>query len=70
MIITLYKKNNNNSYLCYTINYNSEVLSIFSREVLRLIKDNKQGEWEHMVPEGVDEIIKAKCLFGYNCDIN
>lgn len=52
------------------INHNSEVLSIFSREVLRLIKDNKQGEWEHMVPEGVDEIIKAKCLFGYNCDIN
>ena len=52
------------------INHNSEVLSIFSREVLRLIKDNKQGEWEHMVPEGVDEIIKEKCLFGYNCDIN
>ncbi|MAR40408.1 MAG: nicotinate-nucleotide adenylyltransferase [Flavobacteriales bacterium] len=52
------------------INHNSEVLSIFSREVLRLIKDNKQGEWEHMVPEGVDEIIKAKCLFGYKCEIN
>ena len=52
------------------INHNSEVLNIFSREVLRLIKDNKQGKWEHMVPEGVDEIIKARCLFGYKCEIN
>ena len=36
----------------------------------KLIKDNKEGEWEDMVPEGVDEIIKEKCLFGYNCEIN
>ena len=52
------------------LEYNEEVLSIFSRKVLQLLHDNKQGEWEHMVPEGVDEIIKEKCLFGYNCDIN
>lgn len=52
------------------LDYNEEVLSIFSRKVLQLLHDNKQGEWEHMVPEGVDEIIKEKCLFGYNCEIN
>ena len=52
------------------LDYNEEVLSIFSRKVLHLLHENKQGEWEHMVPEGVDEIIKEKCLFGYNCEIN
>ena len=52
------------------LDYNEEVLSIFSRKVLQLLHENKQGEWEHMVPEGVDEIIKEKCLFGYNCEIN
>ena len=45
------------------INYNKEVLSIFSRQVLQLIKDCKNGEWEHMVPEGVSDIIKEKNLF-------
>ena len=52
------------------LDYNKDVLGIFSRKVLQLLKDNKQGEWEDMVPEGVDEIIKEKCLFGYNCEIN
>ena len=41
-----------------------------SNKLKKLIKDNKEGEWEDMVPEGVDEIIKEKCLFGYNCEIN
>ena len=49
---------------------NTEVLKIFSRKVLNLIKENKEGEWEDMVPSGVDKIIKEKCLFGYNCKIN
>ena len=49
---------------------NTEVLKIFSRKVLNLIKENKEGEWEDMVPNGVDKIIKEKCLFGYNCKIN
>ncbi|MGY8987846.1 MAG: TonB-dependent receptor [Flavobacteriales bacterium] len=52
------------------LDYNKDVLGIFSRKVLELLKNNKKGEWEHMVPEGVDEIIKEKCLFGYNCEIN
>ena len=49
---------------------NTDVLKIFSRKVLALIKENKEGEWEDMVPSGVDKIIKDKCLFGYNCKIN
>ena len=51
------------------IEYNKDVLNIFSREVLKLIKECRDGEWEHMVPEGVAEIIKEKSLFGTKCDI-
>ena len=46
------------------------MLKIFSRKVLALIKENKEGKWEDMVPSGVDKIIKDKCLFGYNCKVN
>jgi len=52
------------------LDFNPDVLHIFSREVLKLIKSCKEGEWEHMVPEGVAEIIKEKCLFGCTCDYN
>ena len=50
------------------LNYNPEVLGIFSREVLKLIKSCKEGSWENMVPNGVAEIIKNKSLFGSKCD--
>jgi len=52
------------------LNYDLEVLHIFSREVLKLINSCNEGSWEHMVPEGVAEIIKEKCLFGSTCDYN
>ena len=51
------------------LDYNPEVLSIFSREVLKKIKNCEQGNWEDKVPEGVAEIIKEKCLFGWTCKI-
>lgn len=44
--------------------YNADILHIWSRDVLRLIKENKPG-WEDMVPNYVDSIIKHKRLFGY-----
>ena len=44
--------------------YNPEVLDIFSREVLTMIADGKEG-WEEMLPEGIAEMIKEKRLFGY-----
>ena len=49
------------------INHNKDVLGIFSKEVFEKIKNCEEGTWEHMVPEGVDEIIKEKSLFGCSC---
>lgn len=45
--------------------YNPEHMDIFSREVLRMIEENKDG-WEEMLPAGVSETIKKKRLFNYN----
>ncbi len=52
------------------LDFNPEVLNIFSREVLKKIKACEEGTWEHMVPEGVAEIIKEKSLFDSTCKIN
>ncbi|MGB0869398.1 MAG: TonB-dependent receptor [Flavobacteriales bacterium] len=46
--------------------YDKDILHIFSREVLRKIKNGEDG-WEEMIPQFVDNIIKEKCLFGYTC---
>jgi hypothetical protein len=46
-------------------NYNPKNLVIFSREVLKMIGQNKPG-WEAMLPIGVATIIKKKKLFGYD----
>ena len=50
------------------LNYNIDVLGIFSRDVLKLIKSCKEGTWENMVPEGVADIIKKNSLFGSKCN--
>jgi hypothetical protein len=47
--------------------YDPEVLHIFSRTVLRMIR-NKEIGWEEMTPTYVDNIIKEKRLFGYECE--
>ncbi len=52
------------------IGYNPEVLSIFSREVLKRIRNCEDGTWEEMVPIGVDKIIKERSLFGSKCQYN
>tara|TARA_B100001142_G_C14297965_1_gene641667 strand:- start:75 stop:1490 length:1416 start_codon:yes stop_codon:yes gene_type:complete len=51
------------------LEYNSEILNIFSRDVLKKIKSCETGTWEGMVPEGVAEIIKDKNLFGTSCEM-
>ena len=51
------------------LDFNPEVLGIFSREVLKKIKNCDQGNWEDKVPKGVAQIIKEKCLFGWSCEI-
>ena len=39
-------------------------LDVFSRKVLKMIKEGDQG-WEDMLPEGIAEIIKREKLFGF-----
>ena len=51
------------------LDYNPDILNIYSRDVLKKIKSCEEGTWEHMVPEGVSQIIKEKSLFGMSCKI-
>ena len=45
------------------LNFNPDVLGIFSREILKRIRACEVGTWEDSVPHGVAEIIKEKNLF-------
>ncbi len=45
-------------------NFDESVLHIFSRDVLRRIKDN-DASWEAMVPPEIAEVIKHRHYFGY-----
>lgn len=45
-------------------NFDSEVLQIFSREVLKKIRNGESG-WEDCLPTYVDQMIRDKQLFGY-----
>ena len=51
------------------LNFDQHILGIYSKDVLKKIKSCETGTWEHMVPEGVDQIIKDKSLFGMSCKI-
>jgi hypothetical protein len=44
--------------------YNREILHIFSKEVLQMLREGEKG-WEAMVPSKVAGLIKQECLFGY-----
>ena len=48
--------------------FDPEVLSIESREVLKMIKTGQAG-WEKMVPNYVDVMIKNNRLFGFDPDL-
>ncbi|WP_281299417.1 TonB-dependent receptor [Flavobacterium limnophilum] len=61
----LYKFFKFNGKVVDITNFDPENLEVFSREVLKMIGQNKPG-WETMLPPGVAEIIKKKSLFGYN----
>jgi hypothetical protein len=45
-------------------NFDDSVLHIFSRDVLRRIK-NEDASWEGMVPPEIAVVIKRRCFFGY-----
>ncbi|MBZ9728948.1 TonB-dependent receptor [Salegentibacter sp. JZCK2] len=45
-------------------NYNPEILDVYSREVLQMISEGKEG-WEDMLPEKTTKMIKEHNLFHY-----
>ncbi|WP_339831696.1 TonB-dependent receptor [uncultured Altibacter sp.] len=58
----LYKFFKYNGKVVDITDFNPDILDIFSREVLSMIENGEDG-WEEMLPKGVSEIIKEKCLF-------
>ena len=44
------------------IDYDPDIMNIFSREVLKRITNGEDG-WQEMLPEGIAEIIEQKHLF-------
>ncbi len=59
----LYKFFKYNGKVVDITDYNQSILSVFSREVLKMIANGDEG-WENMLPEGVSKLIKEECLFG------
>ncbi len=59
----LYKFFKINGRLIDIENFDPETLAIFSRKVLKMIKENEKG-WQEMLPSGVAETIEEKRLFG------
>jgi hypothetical protein len=53
-----------NHYIDSIVGFDAGILEIFSRDVLRRIKE-KDPSWERMVPAKVAEAIKRRGLFGY-----
>lgn len=58
----LYKFFKYNGRVVDIIDYNPEILHVFSRDVLRQIMNGEEG-WESVMPQGIAEIIKKKHLF-------
>ncbi|MEX0313657.1 MAG: TonB-dependent receptor [Allomuricauda sp.] len=58
----LYKFFKYNGKVMDIIDYDPDIMHIFSREVLKRITNGEEG-WEEMLPEGIAEVIKEKQLF-------
>lgn len=58
----LYKFFKYNGKVMDIIDYDTDILHIFSRDVLKRLTKGEDG-WEEMLPEGIPEIIKEKHLF-------
>jgi hypothetical protein len=58
----LYKFFKYNGKVMDIIDYDPEIMDIFSRDVLKKIQ-NGEGGWEEMLPEGISEKIKKEHLF-------
>ena len=44
--------------------FDESYLSIFSREILKKIK-NKEENWDNELPNGIAEMIRSEKMFGY-----
>ncbi len=58
----LYKFFKYNGKVVDITEYDPSTLSVFSRDVLKMIANGESG-WEEMLPEGVSKVIKEKSLF-------
>ena len=58
----LYKFFKYNGKVMDIIDYDPDIMHIFSRDVLKRIINAEEG-WEEMIPEGIADIIKEKRLF-------
>ncbi|SIS57004.1 hypothetical protein SAMN05421766_102779 [Zobellia uliginosa] len=58
----LYKFFKYNGKVMDIIDYDPEIMHIFSRDVLKKIINGDEG-WEDMLPKGIPEIIKEEKLF-------
>ena len=58
----LYKFFKYNSKVMDIIDYDPEIMHIFSRDVLKKIIKGEEG-WEEMLPEGIAEMIKERKMF-------
>ena len=63
----LYKFFKYNGKVVDITDYDSSILNVFSRTVLKMIAEGEDG-WEEMLPEGVAKIIKEKSLFGFEAE--
>ncbi|HRV56096.1 MAG: TonB-dependent receptor [Flavobacteriaceae bacterium] len=63
----LYKFFKYNGKVVDITDYNTDILTIFSRTVLKMIASGDES-WEAMLPEGVAKLIKEMCLFGYEAE--
>lgn len=64
--LLMYLKENN--LIMNIDDYNPDVISIWSRKVLKMIQEGTDG-WEKLVPASVAKTVKTKCLFGAKCDL-
>lgn len=58
----LYKFFKYNGKVMDIIDYDPEIMHIFSRDVLKKIINDEKG-WEEMLPKGISKTIKEKSLF-------
>ena len=53
-----------NNKIVDIFDFNEELLSIFSRDILQKIKNKEKG-WETELPNGIAELIKSEKMLGY-----